>query len=132
LLPPWQVRKGQALALAGLAAGAVFGYFLPFGWGMPFDHGRWVLRVPGFLFAPVMSAMTGLIVWRICRERLVAYEENPTSRCIHVIYEWAYKHILRHKSAFALLLVGMAATGYLTGLGWARLLEAARGLLAGL
>ncbi len=121
LLPPWKLRTSAALLLSGLGAGIAFGTYLPHGLALPLEHGRWVLRLPGFLVAPLMSAMVGGILWRVCRERLVSYEENPTSRCIHVVYEAVYTVFLRHKKIFALLLFALATTGYLTGLGWARL-----------
>src|SRR5690606_31090099 len=58
------------------------------------------------------------VVWRIGRERLVAYEENPASRAIHVAYDWAYTRIQRHKIAFTLTIAAMALGGYLLGAGW--------------
>jgi Cu(I)/Ag(I) efflux system membrane protein CusA/SilA len=121
LLPPWQVRRPVLLALTGLAAGAAFGWFVRDGWSLPLDHGRWALTVPGWLFAPVLAVLVGTAVWRLGRERLVNYEENPMSRGIHVAYEWAYARIQRHKVAFTLAISSLALGGYLVGAGWSTL-----------
>ena len=118
LLPPWHVRKPLLLALAGLAAGCVFGWFVRDGWQLPLDHGRWILSLPGWLVAPVLAAMAGFAMWRLGRERLVNYEENPMSRGIHVAYEWAYERVLRHRVAFTVTIASLAAAGYLLGAGW--------------
>jgi Cu(I)/Ag(I) efflux system membrane protein CusA/SilA len=130
LLPPWQVRRTPLLLLAGAAAGLVFGWYLPEGYALPLDHGRWSLTIPGWLFAPALAALVGSAVWRLGRERLVDYEANPTSRAIHVAYDWAYTRLLRHKVAFALLLFVLAGGGYLLGLGWARVSTPVRAALA--
>lgn len=118
LLPPWQVRKPLLIGLAGLAAGAAFAWFVRDGWSLPMDHGRWMLTVPGWLFAPLLALLAASAVWRIGRERLVNYEENPMSHGIHVAYEWAYARIQRHKVAFTLTILAMALGGYLLGAGW--------------
>lgn len=121
LLPPWHVRRTPLLLVAGLAAGLTFGWFWHDGYRLPLDHGRWAVHVPGWLFAPTLAALVGTAVWRLGRERLIDYERNPTSRAIHVAYDWAYTRIQRHKAAFACLLALLAGTGYLLGLGWPRL-----------
>ncbi len=121
LLPPWRLRRDVALALSGLVSGLVFGGFLLQGLDFPMDHARWALHIPGWLAAPLLAALAGLTVWRAGREQLVSYEHNPTSRAIHVAYEWAYGHMIRHKRAFSLLLLLLALSGYLVGLGWPRL-----------
>ena len=121
LLPPWQVRKGPLMVASGLAGGLAFGWFFASGWTMPFDHARWALTVPGWLFAPVVAALVASAVWRLGRERLVSYEENPTSHAIHIGYDWAYTRIQRHKVVFAFTIGAMAVGGYLVGLGWQRL-----------
>src|SRR5690606_29041616 len=77
LLPPWHVRKPVLIALTALAAGAGFGWFVRDGLTMPMEYGRWAIHIPGWLFAPLFAGLAGLIVWRIGRERLVNYEENP-------------------------------------------------------
>ncbi|WP_414663731.1 efflux RND transporter permease subunit [Horticoccus sp. 23ND18S-11] len=118
LLPPWQVRKPVLLALAGIGAGAAFGWFIRDGWSMPMDYGRSLLTVPGWLFAPIFAIVVASAIWRIGRERLVNYEENPMSRAIHVSYEWAYSRIQRHKVTFTLVIGTMALGGYLLGAGW--------------
>jgi Cu(I)/Ag(I) efflux system membrane protein CusA/SilA len=118
LLPPWHVRKPLLLALAGVAGGLAFGWFIREGWTLPFEHGRWSLTIPGWIFAPGFAAVTMLVVWRIGRERLVNYEENPMSHGIHVAYEWAYVRILRHRVAFTMVVATMAIGGYLLGAGW--------------
>ena len=118
LLPPWHVRKPVLVTLAGLAAGVAFGWFIRDGWSLPMEHGRWLLSVPGYIFAPLFALLVGSAVWRIGQERLVNYEENPTSRLIHVTYDWAYNHILRHKILFSFAIVTLALGGYLLGLGW--------------
>jgi copper/silver efflux system protein len=121
LLPPWHVRKSVLVALTGAAAGLAFGWFFPQGWSASLDHGRWTAHLPGWLFAPCFAALVGLTVWRLGRERLVNYEENPMSRGIHVAYDWAYSRIQRHKVAFTVAIVALALSGYLLGLGWTRL-----------
>lgn len=118
LLPPWHVRKPVLLVLAGLCGGLGFGWFVRDGWSLPMDYGRWAVTIPGWLFAPVFGAVAALAVWRIGRERLVNYEENPMSRAIHVAYEWAYDRILRHRVAFTVAISAMAIGGYLLGVGW--------------
>ena len=118
LLPPWHIRKPILLALAGLAGGLAFGWFIRDGWSFPMDYDRWALTIPGWLFAPSFAAAVGLIVWRIGREKLVNYEENPASHAIHVAYEWAYNHIQRHKVTFTVAIATLAFGGYLLGLGW--------------
>ncbi len=85
---------------------------------------------PGWLFAPVFAAAVALLVWRLGRERLVNYEENPASRAIHVAYDWAYTRIQRHKVAFTVTIVTLAAGGYLLGAGWPALSAPLRGLFA--
>ncbi|MDO8543654.1 MAG: efflux RND transporter permease subunit [Opitutaceae bacterium] len=118
LLPPWHVRKPVLLALAGIAAGVAFGWFIRDGWSMPMEYGRWTLAVPGWLFAPLFAALVASAIWRIGRERLVNYEENPVSHAIHVAYEWAYERIQRHKVVFTIAIASMALGGYLLGAGW--------------
>ena len=118
LLPPWHIRKPVLFALAGLAGGLAFGWFIRDGWSLPVDYGRWALTLPGWLFAPLFAAAVALIVWRLGREKLVNYEENPASHAIHVAYEWAYHHIQRHKLTFTVVIATLAFGGYLLGLGW--------------
>jgi copper/silver efflux system protein len=118
LLPPWQVRKPLLLALCGLAGGVAFGWFIRDGWSLPLEHGRWALTIPGWLFAPLFALLVASALWRLGRERLVSYEENPASRAIHVAYEWAYTRIQRHKVAFSLAIASLALGGYLLGAGW--------------
>ncbi len=118
LLPPWHIRKPVLLALAGIVGGVAFGWFVRDGWSWPMDHGRWTLSVPGWLFAPLFAVLVASAIWRIGRERLVDYEENPMSHGIHVAYEWAYARIQRHKVAFTLTIAAMAFGGYLLGGGW--------------
>jgi copper/silver efflux system protein len=118
LLPPWHVRKPVLIGLTGIAAGLAFGWFVRDGWRLPLDHGRWAIAIPGWLFAPVAAVVVGSAVWRVGRERLVNYEDNPVSHAIHVAYNWAYFRILRHKVAFTVVVSAMALTGYLLGAGW--------------
>ena len=121
LLPPWHMRKPLLLALAGAGAGIAFGWFIREGWSLPMEYGRWAIQFPGWLFAPVFAALVAAAIWRVGRERLVNYEQNPTSHAIHVAYNWAYVRILRHKVAFTVVVSVLALTGYLLGVGWPRL-----------
>lgn len=118
LLPPWHVRRPVLIALAGIVGGAVFGWYVRDGWSMPLEYGRWSLQVPGWLFAPAAAALVASAVWRLGRERLINYEENPMSRGIHVAYEWAYERIQNHRFVFTATIVSMAFGGYLLGAGW--------------
>ncbi len=118
LLPPWHLRKPVLVTLTGIAAGLTFGWFVRDGWTLPMEHGRWLLTVPGPIFAPLFALLVGSAVWRIGRERLVNYEENPTSHAIHIAYDWAYTRILRHKVLFTFAIITLALGGYLLGLGW--------------
>ncbi|MBF8287774.1 MAG: cusA 2, partial [Candidatus Rokubacteria bacterium] len=118
LLPPWHVRKPVLLALAGIAAGTAFGWFIRDGLTIPMEYGRWALTIPGWIFAPLLAVLAASAVWRTGRERLVNYEENPVSHAIHVAYEWAYIRIQRHKVTFTLTIATMALGGYLLGAGW--------------
>ena len=118
LLPPWHIRKPLLFAVAGLAGGLAFGWFIRDGWSFPLDYNRWALTIPGWLFAPFFAAAVAFTVWRIGREKLVNYEENPASHAIHVAYEWAYNHIQRHKVTFTVAIATLAFGGYLLGLGW--------------
>ena len=130
LLPPWQVRRPWLITATGLAAGVAFGWFVRDGWSLPMEYGRWAIHVPGWLFAPVFATLTGAAVWRLGRERLVNYEENPASHAIHVAYNWAYVRIQRHKVAFTVTIVTMAFTGYLLGAGWSTVSWPLRKLVA--
>jgi copper/silver efflux system protein len=121
LLPPWHLRKPVMFALAGVAAGIAFGWYIRDGWSLPMDYGRWAISVPGWLFAPLFAALAAMAVWRVGRERLVNYEENPVSHAIHVAYNWAYVRILRHKVAFTVTVSTMTLAGYLLGAGWGTL-----------
>jgi Cu(I)/Ag(I) efflux system membrane protein CusA/SilA len=118
LLPPWHVRRPVLVVLTGLVGGLAFGWFIRDGWSLPMEYGRWSLHVPGPVFAPLFALLAGAAVWRTGRERLVNYEENPTSRAIHVAYDWAYTRIQRHRVVFSLTIVTLALGGYLLGLGW--------------
>ncbi|MFM9081927.1 MAG: efflux RND transporter permease subunit [Opitutaceae bacterium] len=130
LLPPWQVRRTLLLAAAGLAGGVAFAWFIRDGWSMPLDHGRTVLTLPGWLFAPIFAAVVSSTVWRLGRENVANYEENPASRAIHVAYEWAYVRILRHRVLFTVAIAALAVGGYLLGLGWPVLREPLRAVFA--
>ncbi len=130
LLPPWHVRRPWLLAAAGLAGGITFAWFIRDGWTLPLDHGRTALTLPGWLCAPVLSALVVSAVWRVGRERVANYEENPASRAIHVAYEWAYVRILRHRVLFTLAITALAAGGYLLGLGWPVVREPLRAAFA--
>ncbi len=118
LLPPWHVRKPLLIALSGLAGGLAFGWFVRDGWSVPMEYGRWAITIPGWIFAPLFAVLVGSAIWRIGRERLVNYEENPMSRGIHVAYEWAYERIQRHKVTFTIVIAMMALGGYMLGAGW--------------
>ena len=118
LLPPWHVRRPVLLAMAGLAGGVAFGWFIRDGWSLPMEYGRWAVSIPGWIFAPVFAVVVAAAIWRIGRERLVNYEENPMSHGIHVAYEWAYVRIQRHRVIFTLTIASLALGGYLLGAGW--------------
>ena len=130
LLPPWQLRRTLLLAAAGLAGGVAFGWFIRDGWSLPLNYGREVLTLPGWLFAPLFAALVSSTVWRLGRENVANYEENPASRAIHFAYEWAYVRILRHRVLFTVAIVTLAAGGYLLGLGWPVLREPLRAVFA--
>ncbi|MDX2111204.1 MAG: efflux RND transporter permease subunit [Verrucomicrobiota bacterium] len=118
LLPPWHIRKPILLALAGVAAGLTFGWYIQDGLSLSMERDRWLLSLPGWLVAPILAALVGSAVWRVGREKLVNYEENPTSHAIHLAYDWAYTHIMRHKILFTLVIATLAIGGYLLGFGW--------------
>lgn len=118
LLPPWQARRGPLLAVAGLAAGAVFALLLPEGLRLPLDHGRWAMLVPGWLAAPLAAGLTAWVVWRLGRERLTGYEDNPVSKAIAVAFDWALSRLLVRKAAFCVAIAVFALTGWTIGLGW--------------
>ncbi len=118
LLPPWQVRRSIILGLAGLAGGLAFGWFVVNGITLGFDHDRWSITIPGFIIAPLVGALAAYVVWRLGRERLVSYEENPVSHAIHVAYDWAYTRIQRHRIAFTCTIATIALTGWMLGIGW--------------
>jgi Cu(I)/Ag(I) efflux system membrane protein CusA/SilA len=121
LLPPWQARKPVILALAGAIAGIVFAILLPDGLGLPLDHGRWAVVLPGIIAAPLGAALAAYAVWRLGREELVSYDENPVSHGIAVAYDWALTRMLRHKVAFILTIAAIALSGWMVGLGWGTL-----------
>ncbi|MDP1581480.1 MAG: efflux RND transporter permease subunit [Candidatus Didemnitutus sp.] len=118
LLPPWHVRKPVLLAIAGVVGGVAFGWFIRDGFSMPMEYGRWAVSVPGWIFAPLFGGLVASAVWRVGRERLVNYEENPVSHAIHVGYNWAYVRVLRHRVAFTVVVAALSVGGYLLGVGW--------------
>ena len=118
LLPPWQMRKPLMMAFAGLVGGVTFGWFVVHGFTMEFDHHRWAVMIPGWIIAPIVGALAAYVVWRLGRERLVSYEENPVSRAIHVSYDWAYTRIQRQRIWFTMALLSVAITGWTLGVGW--------------
>lgn len=118
LLPPWQVRKEIILGFAGLVGGLAFGWFIDHGFDLALDHGRWGIHIPGWIVAPLVAALAAYVVWRLGRERLVSYEENPVSHGIHVAYDWAYTRIQRHRLAFTVTILTVALTGWMLGVGW--------------
>jgi Cu(I)/Ag(I) efflux system membrane protein CusA/SilA len=118
LLPPWQIRTSIILGLAGLAGGLAFGWFAVDGITLRFDHDRWSITIPGLLVGPLLGGLAAYVVWRLGRERLVSYEENPVSHGIHVAYDWAYTRIQRHRIAFTCTIATLALTGWMLGIGW--------------
>ncbi|MCK6491167.1 MAG: efflux RND transporter permease subunit [Planctomycetes bacterium] len=118
LLPPWQLRRGIVLALAGLAGGLAFGWFAAGGLTLHFDHDRWSVTIPGLVVAPLLGGLAAYVVWRLGSERLVSYEENPVSHAIHVAYDWAYTRIQRHRLIFTGAIAALALGGWLLGIGW--------------
>ncbi|MCX8040691.1 MAG: efflux RND transporter permease subunit [Planctomycetota bacterium] len=120
LLPDWQLRRPWAAALAGLAAGLA-GTWAASGLELPLDHGRWALRVPGWLSAPLAAALAAWVAWRLARERLVPPEENLASRAVAAAYDWGLRLCLAQRRAFVLALLAVTCAGFLVGLGWPRL-----------
>ena len=118
LLPPWQTRKPMILAFAGLLAGIVFMILLPDGLRIPLDHGRWAVVLPGLIAAPLGAVLAAYAVWRLGREELVSYEENPISHGIAIAYDWALTRMLRHKVAFSVTIASFALFGWMLGTGW--------------
>ncbi len=119
LLPPWAAPRWLRLSAAGLAAGATFAWFFH-GIPLPLAHGQWTLVVPGWLCAPVLAALAGLLVWRFGAERLRSIEENPVSHAVSRAYAAVLTLILAHKRWFIATCVVIVATGALLGLGWDR------------
>lgn len=118
LLPPWQLARRAALTLSILAGSAALVWFGFHGLTLDFDHERWSLHVPGFIVGPLVGALAFYVVWRLGREKLVSYEDNPVSHGIHVAYNWAYVRIQRHRIIFTCTLLTLALTGWLLGVGW--------------
>jgi Cu(I)/Ag(I) efflux system membrane protein CusA/SilA len=131
LLVPWRLPRAIGLACAGLAAGFAFAWYLG-GIGLPLDHDRWRLVVPGWLAAPAMAALAGGLVWRLGSERLVALEDNPVSRLVHHAYRALLGWVLEHKAAFLALCATIALSGWLVGLGYPALAAPLRRLTASL
>jgi copper/silver efflux system protein len=118
VIPPWQVQRRVALALA-IIAGAGVGLWIGFsGIAIPRDHERYFIMIPGWIAGPLAGMLAGLLVYRFGREQLVDPEHNAVSRVIAVTYNWALVRLLRHKIAFVLTLALIASTGWLLGLGW--------------
>lgn len=120
LLPPWRLPGWASWSSTGLVAGLAFGWFLT-GIPLPIDYGRWQVVIPGWVAAPVLALVFGLLAWRLGAERLAPIEENPVSHTIQRAYRAILALLLRHKGAFVAVCLAIAATGWLIGLGYDRL-----------
>jgi copper/silver efflux system protein len=97
---PWHVRKPLLLALAG---GHRRGRRVRLVHSRRLEPADGIRPLGSHAFRAGSSRRCLPRWWRArCggsgRERLVNYEENPTSHAIHVAYNWAYVRILRTRS----------------------------------
>ena len=118
LLPPWQMRRSILILLTGFGIGVVGVWIGLSGIEIPRDHARWLVLIPGWIAGPIAGGLTGLLIWRLGRERLVDPEDNIISRGISVSYDWALTRLLRHKIVFTIVILTLASTGWMIGLGW--------------
>ncbi len=116
LLPPWQVRKPVLIGARRHRRRARLRLVHP-RWLDAADRPRPLVahRARPGSSPRCFALLAASAVWRIGRERLVNYEENPVSHAIHVAYDWAYTRILRHKVAFTVAIATLALGGYLLG-----------------
>jgi Cu(I)/Ag(I) efflux system membrane protein CusA/SilA len=131
LLTPWRLPQQLRLVLAGAAAGVAFAWYLG-GISVPLDHQRWSVVVPGWVAAPVMAVLFGLLLWRLGDERLAPLEENPLGRLVHAFYRSVLGWVLVNKRVFLTGCLGLGLSGYLVGLGYPTLATPLRAATAAL
>lgn len=120
LLPAGHLPR-RAAALLAAGAGALAAWWAADGWAIPMDHGRWAVAIPAWIAAPLAAGAAALAAWQLARERPVPPEENLASRAVAVAFDLGLRWCLAHRTAFTALLLALTLTGFLLGLGWARL-----------
>lgn len=67
----------------------------------------------GWPAAAGIGVISGFIVYRLGRERLIPVDDNVVSRFIHGAYRPALRWVLAHKMLFLMLPAGLVATGFM-------------------
>lgn len=127
LLPPWRLGSTLRAAIAGLVTGVAL-IIASDGLAIPMAHDRWHVVVPGWLWAPLMAALAGMVAWRFGGEPLTSVEVNPVSRAIHAGYRVTLRWFCNHRPLFLGVCFALTVFGILVGLGFARTASPLQGL----